>query len=155
MGRVDEVLERYRQLMDEFGWAVVGVAPTVAEPEGEIFTYTVGLSKWDCPELICFGLPLQQAADLLNGMGALVERGQALEADMEVTAAASVPLRLVRMPSTWRLSVARVLFDSPILTVRALQLVWPDADGNWPWSPDAPRWLKLTQPVDGTWHGTD
>ena len=54
--------------VEQNGWFVVDYAPRVdSDDPDEFFSYTVGLAKsagW--PELICFGLPEQQARSLLT-----------------------------------------------------------------------------------------
>jgi hypothetical protein len=81
------VADHYARMIDEHGWAAVGVAAEVP------WTYTVGL-RWrlDHPELIVIGVDPIDAHHLLRDVVERIENGEALSAgtlvvlpDVEVT----------------------------------------------------------------------
>ena len=110
--------------------ALFGHAVQATRERGTTVTYTVGLAARGRPELVVTGKPPDAAHDLLQAVLA----GEELPApgrrcDLLVgTAVWALP---VRRPA--ELAVAARL--APGLT--ALQLVWADALGRWPWETDA------------------
>ena len=57
-----------------YGWHVVKV---LEDDEGPAFAFTIGLwQRFQHPELIVFGLPLETMHQMLNGAGAAVRAGR-------------------------------------------------------------------------------
>ncbi|MCW2715125.1 MAG: hypothetical protein JWN88_2172 [Frankiales bacterium] len=108
------------------GWMVQYV-----EPHGPRapFAYTAGLTARSRPELVVTGLPDQSSAELLDAaartLSEPVDAGQRL-----VLGGRDFEVVHVREPAA-HLFVAASLYG-PRLT--ALQLVYPDERGTWPWS---------------------
>lgn len=115
------------ELIAEHGWMVQGVFPTKYDTEAP-FAYTVGLTVAGLPELVISGLPADLAQQLLNS-AAKASLGTRLHPGQILDNIASVPFRIVEAP-TAAVNMARHLY--PGREVRALQLVWPDKDGNYP-----------------------
>ncbi|GAA3572895.1 DUF4262 domain-containing protein [Amycolatopsis ultiminotia] len=124
---LNEVLER----IQEYGWCVQGVLGTGARPP---WAYTLGLTAQGLPELVVTGLAPHPAAMLLS---AAVERvlsagppepGERLELPGR-----PAPEAVALTAPAVHLHFAVALYGPQI---RALQLVHPDADGIYPWSPD-------------------
>jgi Domain of unknown function (DUF4262) len=141
--RTDTVIKRH-------GWMVQGVlGATPRQPE---LAYTVGLWGFGHPELVVFGLRVHVATAVLNSLGALVREGSALSPGERLSFGAwPHQVHLLDVPHP-----ERVLFQALRTygrTVPALQAVWNDAAGRFPWDPGycVPRWL---QPLPGTaaWH---
>jgi hypothetical protein len=125
----DQALTDIRWLVDEHGWAIRHVLPSPVSGE-TAFSYTVGLSYRGWPELIITGLPatvaelfIRNAVDVQNENGSfrpgdgtdeLTESG-----DVVFIAAADVR----GMTATANIVGA----------FSALQLVWPDSAGAFPW----------------------
>lgn len=132
--RTDEVIARH-------GWLVQGVM--AGGPRRPDLAYTVGLHGRGSPELVVFGLPLTTACPMLNDLGERVRAGETLRAG-DVLRFADWPHRvhLLAVPHP-----ERVLFQA-IRTygrpVPALQAVWDDLGGRFPWDDGyaAPRWLQ-------------
>lgn len=136
--------ENVKQKIEEFGWTGVGVFPT---EEDDIcpFTYTVGFTELDQPEVIIYGIPNDQAHMLLWRVYDLLEKGFIFEEgelyedifDKEYKATfRAVPGDGI--PA----NVARVIYGDK---VKLLQLVWPDDAGYYPWEGG---WdCKFEQPV--------
>lgn len=146
----DEYLRNMQQKIDEFGWGLQGVFPTVHDPDpGPSFTYTVGLTAYrKHPEFIVFGLG-QAAGHLLNDLGGRVRDGQDFAAGQELTDLANMPCRLVHVVDVRPyMTITRRMFHG----VRGLQLVWPDPEGRFPWE-DGYSTNPKTQPLLGVWDG--
>lgn len=126
---MDEYDRLCQKVIAEHGWMVQGVFPRAGD-EGTPFSYTVGLTAAGLPELVISGLPAELAGELLN-TAAHQSLTTEFTAGQVLTDAASVPLRVVEAPAA-EVNVAHRLYPG---SVRALQLVWPDAAGVFPGDP--------------------
>jgi Domain of unknown function (DUF4262) len=138
-----DYLAHLRELLEQHCWVVQGVQRERRRPP---YAYTVGLAGHDRPELVVTGLPYDQAAALLNNIA-----GRLLQAS---------PPRLgplVPLPDGRRAEIVLVAEPSVHLVVAAalngpgfsaLQLVYPDEQGRWPWDADF-RGGRGGQPVLG------
>jgi hypothetical protein len=117
-------------VIDAHGWFIQGVEKDRWRPE---FAYTVGLTMFGHPELLVTGMTYRAGADLLN------------EVAHELAYHAAPPLvagdlhlwpdrRLIEVVDlaepTVHLVMARRMYGSAI---RAVQLVYADDHGRWPW----------------------
>lgn len=129
----DEVRADLLGKIERFGWTLCAVE---AGPGGLPFAYTIGLTRYHGhPELLVSGLDQFDAASVLNDLGARVRDGLRLEPgqvlDDEGTEHRSLVLR-VSNPD--RLVYAQEIYRAPgSAPVPALQVVWSDHDGAWPW----------------------
>jgi hypothetical protein len=138
----DDVLNDISQRIarDRFTAVSVGGSRTRAE-----FSYSVGLTEHGCPELIVTGLRSEQAAGLLRLWGdylldeSVVLPGEMMDADPWFLQAVQV-----ERPREHLLIADRFYGEG----LRALQLVWADAAGRWPWEPGH-RGRPAGQPVLG------
>jgi hypothetical protein len=124
----EEHLKYLRGLLEQHCWVVVGVQRERYRPP---YSYTVGLTGHGKPEIVVTGLPQQRAADLLNDVAA-----HFLHADPPVpgeriplTGGPLVEIVRVAEPSA-HLYVAAELCGPQL---QALQLVYADNRGHWPW----------------------
>jgi hypothetical protein len=124
---VDEVLQ---PTIDRCGWAVQGVGATRIHAS---FSYTVGLTLQGLPELVITGKELAEAGRLLNDVAGYLTLGSLPRAGETVCyCAGSLHFEVVEMPHPEaHLFVATGLFGEA--RVKALQLVWADPQGSWPW----------------------
>jgi hypothetical protein len=132
--RAEAVIKRH-------GWMVQAVFGS--GPRRPDLAYTVGLWGLNHPELVVFGLPVDTAHPMLNDLGERVRAGAMLAAGTEVSFG-SWPHRvhLLAVPHP-----ERVLFQATRTygrPVPALQAVWDDRSGRFPWQAgySAPRWLQ-------------
>jgi hypothetical protein len=146
-------LDDIRRRIDEHGWAVEaigdqcsvpGCCSSYLRPARELadFGYTVGLSRYrGHPELIITGIPQMETVYPLNLMGQRVRAGERFAAgdlvDGLFACGCGVALVLVDSRESVRhLVAANQLYRNPgAPPVRALQLVWPDPGGRFPWEP--------------------
>ena len=112
-------------------WAVTGVLGDAAHPP---IAYTSGLTDLGRPELVMTGLPPRLGGLLLD------HAAQSVVGDPAFGAGSSVPARL-RRPVALRaidvidagsMRLTRILYG---LRFEAVQLVWPDDEGRYPWQP--------------------
>jgi len=122
---VDDILQ--------YGWHVVNVLGERDLPE---FTYTIGLFRsYEHPEVLIYGLPRERAHQLVNDLGEKVRQGVTYVAgntyddilrDYRCTFRA-IPSSQYAEHLGW----AMWFYEGRGFP--ALQLVYPDAEGRWPW----------------------
>jgi hypothetical protein len=130
-----------------FGWHVVLVGSSNDRPG---FAYTIGLfHRHHHPEVVVLGLPDGTAHEVLNVVGGAVSRGARFEAGVQTgeilqgLAVAFVELPTAAYPSY--LGYARRFYGGDEFT--ALQLVWPDAAGRFPWDEGVAEHARVNQSV--------
>ena len=128
----EESLDEYygrviRPTIERFGWFIQYVD---GEGRAPSFAYTIGLTEHGCPELIATGLTQVESATLLNNGGEAVHR-RAVEHGQRLTIAGR-RVEAVVLPNP----EAHLLFAGDIYgpDLTAVQLVYTDDSGIWPWS---------------------
>lgn len=130
------------------GWAVLMIGPDVDVPQ---FAYSAGAlhAIVGQPEIVVFGLAPETSKALIN---TALERVRStdvpLPLDTPVDAIAEVPVvfKQVRPEATARhLHAAANLYG--VESVPAIQLVWPDTNGRFPWERRFDRTLGRLQPA--------
>jgi hypothetical protein len=140
-------LARLRDGVADRGWLVQGVEGSGSYPP---WAYTIGLSGYDLPELVVTGLPVLEAAELLNDLAAHSMHESPPPPGERVPLRGGLVIEGVPLaePSV-HLIFAAALYGPEI---RALQLVHADSRGRFPWSPDY-RDGRGGQPVLGVRDG--
>src|SRR5258706_12000334 len=72
--RLEALLDKVRDDIDRVGWSGIGVFPD--EPGGTQYTYTVGLTEVEHPELIMYGLDNVLTHHLLWSAFDLIKEGE-------------------------------------------------------------------------------
>jgi hypothetical protein len=123
-----DYLDHMQGLIDRFGWAVVGIEDDRIHPP---WAYTLGLTPRGRPELVVTGLPLPRATWLLNTLAPYVLDTAVPRPGEEVLVEGCPVIEVVRVTEpTAHLVTAVELYG---LEIRALQLVYADDRGHWPW----------------------
>lgn len=121
-----------QQLMADHGWAVQYVGPGDGEPQ---YCYTVGFYQHGLPELVVFGPTARGGQEMLNRLGDRVKAGQRYADGDVVRDLTTKELRLMEvLDSREHLTVAHLLSRSE-RPLPALQVIYADRDGRWPWQP--------------------
>jgi hypothetical protein len=127
-GTWQDYLDHLRDLVAAHGWAVVGVEGDGVHPP---FAYTVGLTPRDRPELVMTGLDPCPATRLLNAAAEYVLDTAVPAAGETVRIGDGPVMEVVKVTEpTAHLLVAMEFYGK---LTRALQLVYVDARGHWPW----------------------
>lgn len=133
----DDEDARLLDALRRYGWIGRGVDPSQDDPPGTPrFAYTAGLERtWRHPELIVVGIPWPAAGAVLRGAVERVRAGQAFQpgqryADV-VAAGDVVVVEVSHAHRIFSMTYAMWLYGGE--DFRALQLVWPDAAGRYPW----------------------
>lgn len=149
----DQYDAQLREIIRRHGWAVQGVLGDISR-QNPGFSYTVGLWGFGHPELVIYGLEPRHSARILNDVGEQIRNGLDLT-DSEAVYATSIhpSHRLGILPVPNPESVVLVAQEQYRTdgghVVPALQLVYADLFGRYPWEPSYryPRWM---QPMPGT-----
>lgn len=130
-------------LLEQHPWVVIGVERDGYRPP---YSYTVGLTELDRPELLITGLTKERAANVLMAVAEQVLEDETPAPGTRLHLPGKRPGEIVRIaePSV-HLSVAADLFGERLT---ALQLVYADIRGRWPWDKDF-RNGRAGQPVLG------
>ena len=117
-------------LIDQYGWAVRHVV-RAPDDESAHLSYTVGLTGMDHPEVVVQGLPPDAANAFLNDVGQQVRDGVRFEAGQVTTDLTDDerPMAFLAVEDADELTVAGQMYGA----VQALQLVWTDSAGVFPW----------------------
>mgnify|MGYP000898506991 CR=1 FL=1 len=140
--------EKLQAMIDQHGWAVVGVFPT-GQDEGVAFSYTVGLTDKGLPELAIYGLDPTTGGAILNRVAQrMIDHGELRGGErIEGELAHDLPLAVIDMGETGDLSAVRRFYGA---VLAARQIVWPDKQGRMPWEnwscPDAAQPLNNWPP---------
>ncbi len=124
-----------RDMVRKVGWAIQYV---IGERQTPSFAYTVGLFGFDHPEVVVFGLAPQSAQNLLNLLGERVKSGCPMRDGDEVSVGeppGSVTLFGLAHPESLLFAANSFYQRPPHDSVPALQAVYPDDDGRYPWEP--------------------
>lgn len=148
-----ELAKKVADNIIQFGVHLMGVFPTVDDPEpGPGFIYTIGLATVDPPqpELIVFGMSPRTGGHVLNDLADRVtKKGERLQPYQNYDdVIVDYPVMLIPVDdSTEHLTWANAFFglEEP---VPALQMVWTDKAGRYPWEEGYDIDLR-TQPLLG------
>jgi hypothetical protein len=139
----DEYLRRVEAEIVARGWHVTVVEDTPR------YAHTTGLTRsFAHPEILVIGLPITSIASVVDEVAQLVANGTVFKAhdvSHEVFEGLEATFREVPLVSVLDYCAAATAFYG--LPPKVLQLVWPDANGHWPWDWRADARAKLQQPV--------
>jgi len=124
---LEDYFHEVRETIRKRGWMVQYV-----ESDRTPFAYTIGLHDWGQPELLMTAVSPQRAARLLNTMAGEAVAGTALTPGHRLKVPSGPRIEIVEMSLPDAHLKFAVAFGGP--DIRALQLVWADGRGRWPWS---------------------
>lgn len=131
MGR-EQLLGKLENVIATHGWAVQAASH---ERDGYEYSYTVGMERFEHPEIMILGFPHAQGHLLLNDIGSLIAKGATFD-DWTFTR------DIVEHYPVWFREIAseQVAGFATMATMRAnskavrlLQVILPDAYGHYPW----------------------
>ncbi len=128
---IREVLALFRRCIWSQGWAVADVGPTRGRAA---YSYTIGLTRHrGHPELLASGLVPGEARGLLSELADEGRAGRRFGAGEVLSPDGGHLLQLVRVADPGSLTHAQAIYGSTGIPVPALQVVWSDGEGHWPW----------------------
>jgi hypothetical protein len=146
----DPLLAELQALIQRYGWAVRRV---LADPftDAAPFSYTVGLTAFDHPEVVVTGMPFEPAQAFLNMVGERVRAGASYVAGTRDTSLTDHgDVAFIQAVDTAGLHAVEQVYGQ----VRAMQLIWPDSAGAYPWEPgfrNSPSVQPLLGPLPTKW----
>ena len=108
--------------------------------------YTIGLADLDLPELMIFGIPGEYVETILNGAAARLKKGE-LPIDTIINDLTNLPVVFKEVQPS---AAARYIIeanDRAGAELNAIQLIWPDGDGIFPWQVGFDSVFLKIQPV--------
>lgn len=131
----------------EYGWHVINV---LAEGELPEFSYTIGLfQNYRHPEILVYGLPRDRAHPMVNELGGSIRDGQVFLAGRtydEILRNHSCTFRIIPQAQYLKhLGWAMWFYEGGEFP--ALQLVYPDSGGRWPWQDGVAEGFRRRQPI--------
>lgn len=143
----DNLVSNALDQIDAGRWAVTGV---YGDELGPPFAYTTGLTEFSRPELVIYGLEPEQACGILNRTAELLIGDEHLFDASRLTGILRSPYQLTSLPAldTDELTVTRLLYGP---NVPAVQLIWPDTRGRFPWEAGYSV-AREAQPLSGIPH---
>jgi hypothetical protein len=126
-GTEEEYLDELRETIRLHRWAVQSV-----EDDRLPYAYTIGLHDRGLPELLVTGLLPEPAARVLNGAAAAAVTGRALTPGAHIAVGGGPLVEIVEVDHPDAHMYFALALGGP--DVRALQLVWADDRGRWPWA---------------------
>lgn len=135
--------------VEESGLHVVTVAGEGGRPG---YSFTVGLwESFGQPEVVVFGLPQEIAHELLELLADEADEGHRfLAGTRHEGLLQDYPVRFFEVPkSRYAEYLGSACWAYEGDDFPAVQLVWPDKQGRWPWDPDGRDGFREAQPVLG------
>lgn len=115
------------------------------------YSFTTGLfQQFGHPEIVCFGLNMDTAQNLLNTLKDYVEDGEVFEVDKIYNnkLIKGFDITFVKVDPVFYksyLGYTRWFYKSDDFPV--MQLVWPDSNNRFPWAKNYQKQLVFTQPL--------
>lgn len=136
----------------EYGLHIVHVLADDDANDGARFSYTVGLwHTFEQPEVVVFGLPEEVAHSLLNALADNASEGAKYPAGTSHDDLLhGYPVRMLEIAGDKfdaLFGLARWAYEGE--DFHAVQLVYPDKQGRWPWDESARKGFRACQPVVG------
>lgn len=153
--RLDKHEQNFVEQIRKHGWFATHV---FADKEGPGFAYTTGFwLRFEFPELILFSLPREAAHDTFWHVYRELEAGkrfpigERIEDIFQNVAAVLLPVSPQRYGE--HLGWSRWFYGNDSFS--CLQLIFPDASGNFPWSSESTESFRGAQPdlTAGNWSG--
>lgn len=135
--------------VEGYGWHCTSVRPSKGD-DSPPYTYTVGLHhSYGQPEFIVFGLSSDVAHDILSLLASAAQAGEMYPLDTPCGEIIDgFECAFVAVPrSLYREYVYSALWFYANEDFPLYQLVWPDADGRYPWNQGYRHDPKHPQPV--------
>ncbi|MEU6352233.1 DUF4262 domain-containing protein [Streptomyces sp. NPDC047072] len=142
----DSIQYKIREDVADQGWSWIWVFdPDASRPP---FAYSIGFTAtFGHPEVVVVGLPEDASVSVLQAVEAeLAEGVRYQDGSSSDEILNGFPVRFQRVPeelSSVNLVQASNFYAGKIPS--ALQLIWPDRDGNYPGGPGTPTWLNDRQ----------
>lgn len=146
----DSLTDIERGILAEIEQAGVHVVHVEGGGDAPAYSYSIGLwHSFGQAEVMVFGLPAEVAEDLIQAIADEADEGKHFVADSKHTG-------LVEDYAVRFFAVGKAFYGEYLREALwayedeefpAVQLVWPDKQGRWPWEDAAREGFRKSQPV--------
>jgi hypothetical protein len=148
--RTQALLEQLKDMVQEEGWADIGVFPTVDSP-GNTFNYSIGLAAYGGYEYMMVGLSSNTMHNFIGAIHAKLQTGWRPTEGEVVDDLANLPMRFNLMTDDHQANMARRYWNSYAEgDFQVMQVVWTDRNGKFPDEEGFEAEFVGRQSVDGT-----
>ena len=143
---MNSIVERAAADVTAHGWHVLTIGGEGSSP----YAFSIGFTRtFGHPEVLIIGLPQKTSHELLNVVGSRVSAGARFEHGLPYLGLLNrYPCEFRPVPeSEYRNYLGAALGFYGSEPFGALQLVWPDRDGRFPWDASAAESFRSSQPV--------
>ena len=133
--------------IDRVGWHVVMILEEDGTPG---WSFSVGLFEtFKHPEVVVFGLPLELSGQVINGIGADIQKGKTFESGQEYPEILDGVLCTYRpvLRQWYRPFLGYAMWYYRGLEFPVLQCIWPDKQQHYPWQPEFKKAWLSAQPL--------
>lgn len=131
----ETIRERTDRLIKEYGYTVIFVFAGESDEDSAPFAYTVGLTEKGHPEMIVFGMPHTTAHRLISlAVEQLLE--DKLVIGEPVSEIATCDMIFQHVEPSRAADYIYQANDRAKRDLPAIQMVWPDRNGKFPWDAD-------------------
>jgi hypothetical protein len=140
-----DIDKRIQEDKDNIGWTVMGIGQA---PDFPNFNYTVGMVDHQLPEIICVGLPITVSHHIINDICNRMMDGLKIKTNKQYDQFSNLPLQFIEVNEDH-------VIDKMCLSTRtakrsdfkALQMVWCDTKGKFPWEDNFETKFISAQPL--------
>lgn len=143
---LQDFLKKQDDVIKKYGVSIITTATDLGNGESTYLSYTVGLSDIDLPEIFVFGIPPDDAKFIINSAYRLAKSYQ-LKLDVPVAEICNLPVMFKDVSPSAASEYVRMANNRANQLLPAVQLVWPDSAGNFPWEPNYDERLRKVQPL--------
>lgn len=147
----EAVIAQCRSLIEDVGWSVMLVGGNPHSLIEREFAYTVGLwESYGHPEVLVLGLLPDVLHNVCNIIGRQVNDGGTFEPGVpygDILDGADAHFVQIDRNHYDRLNLANAIYEGT--DYPALQMIWPDWNGNFPWEDRCNVLTKAVQPLLG------
>jgi hypothetical protein len=141
-----------RDNINKYGLSIVGTQYELADDTIPM-TYSIGITETTKkPEIIIFGIPTKYAKTFINMYMAKIKDGFKFEMGKEYDDfAEGYPMQLkeISLKSYNDYLIQAEAFNTQNTNaLKAVQMIYPDADGNWPWDSENEHFIKIAKILD-------
>ncbi|MDO8331358.1 MAG: DUF4262 domain-containing protein [Fluviicoccus sp.] len=138
--------------VEQYGLHILGIFAEDNEPE---YAFSVGLYyRYRHPEILLIGLNSNTAKDLINDVAALIQEGATFQpGNIYDEIIRGYPVTFIAVDfAHYReyLGYANWFYRSLPAPYPALQMVWPDKEGRFPWQSGYDESFRHVQPLLGS-----
>lgn len=133
--------------IDRVGWHVIMILEGDGTPG---WSFSVGLFEtFKHPEVVVFGLPLELSGQVINGIGADIQKGKTFESGQEYPEILEGVLCTYRpvLRQWYRPFLGYAMWYYRGLEFPVLQCIWPDKKQHYPWQPEFKKAWLSAQPL--------